>query len=71
MPAEALRWCDRLRSQKKRASTVCLKLSVVRSFFEYLKATAVVPFKKLWARIIGRDGEWCKREDLDVSVKKL
>src|SRR5829696_1419128 len=43
VPADVLLWRDRLRSQKKSASTVAFKLSVVRSFFEYLKAAGAVP----------------------------
>ena len=41
-PADVLLWRDRLRSRKKSASTVAFKLSVVRSFFEYLKAAGAV-----------------------------
>jgi integrase/recombinase XerD len=40
---DVIRWRDRLRSQRKSASTVAFKLSVVRSFFEYLKAAGAVP----------------------------
>jgi len=43
MPADVLLWRDKLRSQKKSAATVAFKLSVVRSFFEYLKAAGAVP----------------------------
>src|SRR3954467_5105729 len=42
VPAEILLWRDRLRSQKKGVATVAFKLSVVRSFFEYLKAAGAV-----------------------------
>ena len=42
VPADVLLWRDRLRSQKKSAATVAFKLSVVRSFFEYLKAAGAV-----------------------------
>jgi site-specific recombinase XerD len=42
VPADVLLWRDKLRSQKKSASTVAFKLSVVRSFFEYLKAAGAV-----------------------------
>jgi integrase/recombinase XerD len=37
-PAEVIAWRDRLVACKQRAHTVALKLSVVRSFFEYLCA---------------------------------
>jgi integrase/recombinase XerD len=42
VPADVLLWRDRLRSQKKSAATVAFKLSVVRSFFEYLKAAGAI-----------------------------
>ncbi|MGI9106893.1 MAG: tyrosine-type recombinase/integrase [Pyrinomonadaceae bacterium] len=42
LPDDVLRWRDGLRAQKKRASTVAFKLSVVRAFFEYLKASGLV-----------------------------
>jgi integrase/recombinase XerD len=40
---DVIRWRDRLRVQKKSAATVAFKLSVVRSFFEYLKAAGALP----------------------------
>jgi len=43
VPQDVLLWRGRLRSQKKSAATVSFKLSVVRSFFEYLKAAGAVP----------------------------
>jgi len=42
VPADVLRWRDHLRHSRKRAATVSFKLSVIRSFFEYLKAAGVV-----------------------------
>ena len=42
VPNDVLLWRDRLRSRKKSAATVAFKLSVVRSFFEYLKAAGAV-----------------------------
>ena len=42
VPADVQRWRDQLRSQRKRPATVSFKLSVVRSFFEYLKAAGIV-----------------------------
>ncbi|HEX8650998.1 MAG TPA: tyrosine-type recombinase/integrase [Pyrinomonadaceae bacterium] len=42
VPDDVLRWRDHLRSHRKRAATVSFKLSVIRSFFEYLKAAGVV-----------------------------
>src|SRR5829696_6652688 len=38
VPADVLRWRDHLRASRRRAATVAFKLSVIRSFFEYLKA---------------------------------
>jgi site-specific recombinase XerD len=56
-PAEVLLtvvvlWRDRLRSQKKSASTVAFKLSVVRSFFEYLKAAGAVPLNPASTKLV-------------------
>jgi integrase/recombinase XerD len=42
VPQDVLLWRDHLRSQKKGAATVAFKLSVVRSFFEYLNAAGAV-----------------------------
>jgi integrase/recombinase XerD len=42
VPQDILLWRDKLRSRKKSAATVAFKLSVVRSFFEYLKAAGAV-----------------------------
>ena len=42
-PSDVQRWHDHLRSHRKRPATVCFKLRVIRSFFEYLKAAGVVP----------------------------
>lgn len=38
MPQDVVLWRDWLRSRKKSAATIAFKLSVIRSFFEYLKA---------------------------------
>jgi integrase/recombinase XerD len=42
VPADVILWRDWLRSRKKSASTVAFKLSVIRSFFEYLKAAGAI-----------------------------
>jgi integrase/recombinase XerD len=42
VPNDVVLWRDWLRSRKKSAATVAFKLSVVRSFFEYLKAAGAV-----------------------------
>ena len=39
---DVLRWRDYLRSKRKKAATISFKLSVVRSFFEYLRAAGLV-----------------------------
>ena len=51
VPHDILLWRDKLRSQKKSAATVAFKLSVVRSFFEYLKAAGVVWSHRLNCRL--------------------
>ena len=52
VPNDILLWRDRLRSQKKSAATVSFKLSVVRSFFEYLKAAGVVPLNPASTKLV-------------------
>jgi integrase/recombinase XerD len=42
VPDDVQRWRDDLRGRRKRPATVSFKLSVIRSFFEYLKAAGVV-----------------------------
>jgi integrase/recombinase XerD len=41
-PAHVAGWRDRLRAEKKKASTVAFKLSVIRSLFAYLEAQGIV-----------------------------
>lgn len=41
-PGDVLRWRDHLIRSRKRPATVALKLSVIRSLFEYLKIAGVV-----------------------------
>jgi integrase/recombinase XerD len=52
LPADVQRWRDWLRSQKKRPATVAFKLSVIRSFFEYLKAAGVVPLNPASTKLV-------------------
>jgi integrase/recombinase XerD len=52
VPADVLLWRDKLRSQKKSAATVAFKLSVVRSFFEYLKAAGIVPLNPASTKLV-------------------
>ena len=42
VPNDVILWRDHLRHSRKRAATVSFKLSVIRSFFEYLKAAGIV-----------------------------
>jgi site-specific recombinase XerD len=39
---DVLRWRDDLRRRRKKSATISFKLSVVRSFFEYLRAAGLV-----------------------------
>ena len=52
VPNDVLRWRDHLRSGRKRPATVSFKLSVVRSFFEYLKAGGVVPLNPASTKLV-------------------
>jgi integrase/recombinase XerD len=52
MPNDILLWRDKLRSQKKSASTVAFMLSVVRSFFEYLKAAGAIPLNPASTKLV-------------------
>jgi integrase/recombinase XerD len=51
-PADVLAWRDHLRAQKKSASTVAFKLSVVRSFFEYLKAAGAISLNPASTKLV-------------------
>lgn len=51
-PTDIQRWRDWLRSQRKRPATVSFKLSVIRSFFEYLKAAGVVPLNPASTKLV-------------------
>jgi integrase/recombinase XerD len=52
VPHDVLLWRDRLRSQKKSAATVAFKLSVIRSFFEYLKAAGAVSLNPASTKLV-------------------
>ena len=52
IPDDVLRWRDHLRAGRRRASTVAFKLSVVRAFFEYLKAGGVVPLNPASTKLV-------------------
>jgi integrase/recombinase XerD len=52
VPDDVLRWRDYLRHSRKRAATVSFKLSVIRSFFEYLKAAGVVALNPASTKLV-------------------
>ena len=52
VPQDVLLWRDRLRSQRKSAATVAFKLSVVRSFFEYLKAAGAITLNPASTKLV-------------------
>jgi integrase/recombinase XerD len=52
VPNDVVLWRDRLRSQKKSAATVAFKLSVVRSFFEYLKAAGAISLNPASTKLV-------------------
>ena len=52
VPDEVLRWRDTLRSQRKSAATVAFKLSVIRSFFEHLRAAGAVTLNPAATRLV-------------------
>ena len=52
VPNDVLLWRDKLRSRKKSAATIAFKLSVVRSFFEYLKAAGVIPLNPASTKLV-------------------
>ena len=52
VPGDVALWRDRLRSQKKSAATVAFKLSVVRSFFEYLKAGGAITLNPASTKLV-------------------
>ena len=51
-PDDVLRWRDALMRKGQKASTVSLKLSVVRSFFEYLRAYGLIPLNPASTRLV-------------------
>lgn len=52
VPHDVILWRDWLRSRKKSAATVAFRLSVVRSFFEYLKAVGAVPLNPASTKLV-------------------
>ena len=51
-PADVQRWRDQLIADKKSASTVAFKLSVIRSLFEYLKIADIVSSNPALAKLV-------------------
>ena len=52
VPQDVLNWRDHLRRSRKRAATVSFKLSVIRSFFEYLKAAGIVALNPASTKLV-------------------
>jgi integrase/recombinase XerD len=52
VPNDVLLWRDRLRAQRKSAATVAFKLSVIRSFFEYLKAAGAISLNPASTKLV-------------------
>jgi integrase/recombinase XerD len=52
VPNDVLLWRDHLRAGRKRPATVSFKLSVIRSFFEYLKAAGTVPLNPASTKLV-------------------
>ena len=52
VPNDVVFWRDRLRAQRKSAATVAFKLSVVRSFFEYLKAAGAIQLNPASTKLV-------------------
>ena len=52
VPQDVILWRDKLRSRKKSAATVAFKLSVVRSFFESLKAAGAVALNPASTKLV-------------------
>jgi integrase/recombinase XerD len=51
-PGDILKWRDALASQKKSASTIVFKLSVIRSLFEYLKLGGYVSHNPAMTKLV-------------------
>lgn len=51
-PADVLGWREQLHSKRNKAATIAMKLAVVRSFFEYLRAAGVVPLNPASTKLV-------------------
>ena len=60
-----------MRLQKKSAATVAFKLSVVRSFFEYLKAAGAVPLNPASTRLVSPPELPSEPAGLALSAKEV
>ena len=52
VPADVVLWRDRLRRERKSAATVAFNLSVVRSFFEYLRPAGAVALNPASTKLV-------------------
>ena len=52
VPTDVLQWRDHLRHTRQRAATVSFKLSVIRCFFEYLKAGGVIALNPASTKLV-------------------
>ena len=71
VPADVLLWRDRLRAQRKKPATVAFKLAVVRSFFEYLKATGLVPLNPASTKLVSPPGLPSEPAGTALSVREV
>jgi integrase/recombinase XerD len=51
-PDHVLRWRERLKGERKKSATISFKLTVVRSFFEYLRAGGYVHLNPASTRLV-------------------
>ncbi len=70
-PSDVQRWRDHLRSLRKRPATVSFKLSVIRSFFEYLKAAGVVPLNPASTKLVSPPELPTESAGRALSVKEV
>jgi integrase/recombinase XerD len=51
-PDDVVAWRDSLRAKRRKAATVSLKLAVIRSFYEYLRAAGVVSLNPASTKLV-------------------
>lgn len=51
-PVQVAAWRDQLKGKRKRASTIAFKLSVLRSFFEYLRAAGQITLNPATTKLV-------------------